>query len=46
MDRPTSSAVIKIGDRSCLNATLRIVYLVLKVIYMAFVFYWGLYLVP
>ena len=46
MARPTSSVVIRLGDRSCPNKTGRLIYISLKVFYMAFIFYWGLYLVP
>ena len=46
MARPTKSVIIHIGDRSCPNKTGRLIYIFLKVFYMAFIFYWGLYLVP
>ena len=45
MGRPTT-AIMHFGKRSCLNATCRLLYIFLKVVYMSFIFYWGLYLVP
>ena len=44
-ERPTS-AIIRLTDRNPWNMIGRILYLILKILYMSFWFYWGGFIVP
>ena len=44
LDRPATN-VIQFKERNCFNKSNRVLYLILKIAYMSFWFYWGGYVV-